>query len=310
MAKRVLVVAGREGIAPAFQVQIELWGDSLEFALAASGNEALWEIRGSPYECVLAPWQIPEMTGIEFAEVVQALSPATKVVLVGAPITPPLQSQAERLHVFALLPEVSPQEVAAVLSRALGMPLPRPKPPAPPPPRKEPPPPVQEKPAPPPRREGPPPPPVQEKPAPPPRREGPPPPPAPKVTLTPAQEESIRRALRELVASVGPQVAFLSSAAGDPLVVEGNGGDLPLPALAARMAAALAASGDLVRLLADEHSLCLSLFSGARYDVYAFTITEATALLLVLDKRIVESKLGSIWLYTRRIVEDLRNALG
>lgn len=296
MAKRVLVVAGREGIAPAFQTQIELWGDSLEFALAASGNEALWEIRGSPYECVLAPWQIPEMTGLEFAEVVQALSPATKVVLVGAPITPPLQSQAERLRVFALLPEVSPQEVAAVLSRALGMPLPRPKPPAPPP-REEPPPP-REEPAPPPKKET----------APPPKKE-PAPPPAPKVTLTSAQAESVQRALRELVASVGPQVAFLSSAAGDPLVVEGSGGELPLPALAARMAAALAASGDLTRLLSDEQSLCLSLFSGARYDVYAFTITEATALLLVLDKRIVESKLGSIWLYTRRIVEDLRNAL-
>lgn len=296
MAKRVLVVAGREGIAPAFQTQIELWGDSLEFALAASGNEALWEIRGSPYECVLAPWQIPEMTGLEFAEVVQALSPATKVVLVGAPITPPLQSQAERLRVFALLPEVSPQEVAAVLSRALGMPLPRPKPPAPPP-REEPPPP-REEPAPPPKKE----------PAPPPKKE-PAPPPAPKVTLTSAQAESVQRALRELVASVGPQVAFLSSAAGDPLVVEGSGGELPLPALAARMAAALAASGDLTRLLSDEQSLCLGLFSGARYDVYAFTITEATALLLVLDKRIVESKLGSIWLYTRRIVEDLRNAL-
>jgi hypothetical protein len=111
------------------------------------------------------------------------------------------------------------------------------------------------------------------------------------------------------VASVGPQAAFLASAAGTPLVIEGSGGGLPLPALAAPMAAALSRASELAGLLPDEASLGLSLFSGARYDVYAFTITEAAALLLIFDKRMVESKLGSVWLYTRRIVEELRNAL-
>jgi CheY-like chemotaxis protein len=301
MAKRVLVVAGREGVAPAFQVQIELWGDTLEFTLAASGNEALWEIRGSPYDLVISPWQLPEMNGMEFAEVVQALSPATKVVLIGVPqITPPLQSQAERLHLFALLPEVSPQDAAAIISRALGTPLPRPKPaPPPPPPREEPPVPapakikpisaaaVQPAPAP-----------VQ-----------PAPPPVPQVTLDKAQTEAVRRALRDILASVGPQVAFLASAAGEPLVVEGEAGDLPLPALAARAAGGLGGVSEVARLLNEDRFLGLSLFTGVRYDIYAFTITEATSLFLVFDKRVVEGKLGSVWLYTRRVVEDLRSAL-
>jgi CheY-like chemotaxis protein len=302
MAKRVLAVAGREGIAPALQVQIELWGDSLEFTLAASGNEALWEIRGSPYDLVLAPWQLPEMNGMEFAEVVQALSPATKVVLIGVPtVTPPMQSQAERLHLFALLPEVMPQDVAAVISRALGVSLPRPKPaplPPSPPPREETPTPT--------------PPAARAKPAVVPAAKVPPqpaPPPTPKVTLTKAQSDAVRRALRDIVASVGPQVAFLASASGDPLVVDGNPGDLPLPAVAAQAAAGLAGLGDLARLLSEEKFLGLSLFNGARYDVYVFTITETASLFLIFDKRIVESKLGSVWLYTRRVVDDLSKAL-
>jgi CheY-like chemotaxis protein len=291
MAKRVLVVAGREGVAPALQIQIELWGDTLDFALATSGNEALWEIRGSPYDLVLAPWQIPEMTGMEFAEVVQALSPATKVVLIGAPVTPALQSQADSLHLFALLPDVTPQEVAVVVSRALGVPLPRPRP-APAPPPKEAPAPA----APPPK--------ARPAPAAPPQ---PAVPPAPKVT--PAQKEAIGRALRDLLASIGPQVALLASAAGEPLVIAGSAGDLPLPALAAHAVSSLARAGDLARLLGDASLLGLSLFTGSRYDVYAFIVSEAAALVFVFDKQIVEGKLGSVWLYTRRVVEELRGVL-
>ena len=306
MAKRVLAVAGREGVAPALQVQIELWGDSLEFTLAASGNEALWEIRGSPYDLVLSPWQLPEMNGMEFAEVVQALSPATKVVLIGVPqITPPLQSQAERLHLFALLPEISPPDAAAIISRALNIPLPRPKPAPPPPPKEEPPVPV---PAPAPA-------PVKAKPAPTapaqpaPEAVQPAFPPVPQVTLSQAQTEAVRRALRDIVASVGPKVAFLASAAGEPLVVEGEAGELPLSALAARVAGSLSGVGEVAHLLNEEKFLGLNLFTGVRYDIYAFTITEASFLFMVFDKRVVEGKLGSVWLYTRRVVEDLRSAL-
>ncbi len=289
MARRVLIVAGREGYAPALQAQIELWGDSLDFVLAASGNEALWEIRGSPYDLVLAPAQLPEMAGMEFAEVVQALSPATKVVLVGAKITPALQSQAEALRLFALLPEVSVQEVAAVIGQALGLPVPRPKPP---PPKETP---VPAPPA-----------------APPPRKPAAPPPsapPVPRVALTPAQQEAVRRALRDLVVSIGPQMALLVSVAGETLLAEGSAGDIPISTLATQMASGLAGAGQLARLLKDEKFLGLSLFSGSRYDLYAFTVTPTTALLLVFDKMVVEGKLGSVWLYTRRIVEELRAAL-
>ncbi len=291
MARRVLIVAGREGYPPALQAQIELWGDSLDFTLAASGNEALWEIRGSPYDLVLAPAQLPEMAGMEFAEVVQALSPATKVVLVGAKITPALQSQAEALRLFALLPEVSVQEVATVIGRALGLSVPRPKPPPPPPPKEVTPPAPS---APPPRKPA----------APPPEA-----PPPPKVTLTPAQQEAVRRALRDLVASIGPQLALLVALSGETLLAEGLAGDLPISTLSARMTSGLAGVGELARLLKDERFLGLSLFSGSRYDLYAFTVTSTTVLLLVFDKMVVESKLGSVWLYTRRVVEELRTAL-
>ncbi len=295
MAKRVLVVAGRDGVAPALQIQVELWGESLDFTLAASGNEALWEIRGSPYDMVLAPFQLPEMTGMEFAEVVQALSPATKLVLVGVPVTPALQNQAEALHLYALLADVGPQEVAVVVSRALGVSLPRPKPAAPPPPKEQPAPPASK--------------PAARTAAPPPVEEPAAAPTPPKVTLTAAQEKAVRRSLKDLLASIGPQVALLTSAGGDALVTAGSAGEIPLEEVTAHTLSALSGREVLAQLLGDAGLLGLTLFTGSRYDIYAFTVTAATALVLVFDKRVVEGKLGSVWLYTRKVVDELRTSL-
>ncbi len=290
MAKRVLVVAGREGVAPAFQVQIELWGKVLDFTLAASGNEALWEVRGSPYDLVLAPWQLPEMTGIELAEIIRELSPATRVVLVGVKVTPALRNRARSLGIYALLPEASPQEVAALIGRALEVPLPRP-------PRAKP----EPEPTPPPAQ-------VVTRPAEAPPAAQPAPPP-PTVKLNRKQQDGVRRALRDLVVSVGPQVALLADMAGHVLVLEGTTGDLDMEALSDHAAAGLAGSDDLAALLNDQVQLGLFLLVGDKYDTYAFTITAETLLLFVFDKSVGEVKLGSVWLYTRRVVDDLREIL-
>jgi len=318
MAKRVLVVAGREGVAPALQTQIEIWGGALDFALATSANEALWEVRGSPYDLVLAPWQLPEMTGLEFAEVVQALSPATRLILIGVPVTPALQNQAKSLGVYALLAQATPQEIAGFIGRALEIPLPQPRPaplprPTPPPARETP----TAAPAPPAKGEAPPPAaPAQPKaptaaaPAAAARPKAPPTaPPAPRVTLTPAQQQGARQSLQDLLVSIGPQVAFLISTAGDLLASEGSAGDLDLVALAARAVPSLAGSDGLARALGDDLLSSLYLFTGSRYDLYAFTVTRTIMLLFIFDKTVVEGKLGSVWLYTRRVVEGLRESL-
>ncbi|MBN1484649.1 MAG: hypothetical protein JXA37_07995 [Chloroflexia bacterium] len=320
MAKRVLVVAGREGVAPALQLQIELWGRILDFTLAASGNEALWEVRGSPYDLVLAPWQLPEMNGIEFAEVVQALSPAAKVVLIGVPITPALRSQAKALDIYALLAESSPQEVAVLISRALEIALPRRRPTPTPAPQVEPEPapaplPTHPKPAPPKPQPA-----VEKtstveteptpaaKPAAPPAKEPTPPLPV-QVTLSTAQQAAVRRALQDLLISIGPQVAVLLNAGGEILVAEGSPGSLNMEGLCARAVATMVGSDDVAEFLGDEHIFGLGLLVGSRYDIYTFTVTDTTVLLLVFDKTILEGKLGSVWLYTRKLVEELQDRL-
>jgi hypothetical protein len=132
---------------------------------------------------------------------------------------------------------------------------------------------------------------------------------APRVTLTERQEGDVQRALRDLLASIGPHTAVLVSDAGEPLAVEGTATGLPFPALAEKAVAALYNIDGLAQLLQDEFLLGFCLFVGSRHDVYAFSVTDATTLLMIFDKTVVEGKLGSVWLYTKRVVEELRQAL-
>ncbi|MGC8874489.1 MAG: hypothetical protein ACP5SI_08605 [Chloroflexia bacterium] len=316
MAKRALVVAARDGMAPSLQTQVELWGGAVDWTVATSANEALWEVRGSPYDLVLAPWQLPEMTGIEFAEVVLALSPGTRVVLVGVPVTPALRNQAQALGVFGLLPDAEPQQVAALISRALELPIPQPPPSTIPVPGKPPSPPgtgrqpsasagatvpssarqaLRPVPAKPPEVDS-------ARPAVSAETRSP-------ITWTPEQRERVRRALQELLASIGPLLALLVDAQGKILMHEGPVQVPEADGLAAQAVRVLAARESMAPLLGDEHPMGFLFFTGARYDLYAFPVTEATVLLLVFDRVLGEGKLGPVWLYARRSVEELRGAL-
>jgi len=97
---------------------------------------------------------------------------------------------------------------------------------------------------------------------------------------------------------------------GEVLVTDGSSGNLDLVGLSSRAVATMVGSDDIAEFLGDEHLLGLGLFVGSRYDVYTFTVTDKTVLLLVFDKTILEGKLGSVWLYTRKIVEELQATLG
>lgn len=316
MPKRALMVAGPDGMAPALQMQIELWGDAVDWTVATSANEALWEVRGSPYVLVVAPYQLPDMGGMDFAEVVLKLSPTTRVVLVGVPMTPAIQNRAQALGVFGLLSDAEPQQVAALISRALEVPIPVPgpgfKPPGKTPVSSEvvPPEPLSSRPPVSPRAQqalhvtpakpvgpteaGTAAVPVQERRA---------------VTWTPEQQARVGRALQELVASIGPLLALLVDVQGQVLLREGGVRVPEAEDLAAQVVRVLMVREEMARLLADDRLTGFLFFTGARYDLYAFPVTEASLLLLVFDRTLAEGKLGPAWLYARKSVEELRSAL-
>jgi DNA-binding NarL/FixJ family response regulator/predicted regulator of Ras-like GTPase activity (Roadblock/LC7/MglB family) len=315
-------VAGREGTASALHTQVELWGNVVDWTVATSANEALWEVRGSPYDLVLAPWQLPEMTGIEFAEVVLALSPATKVVLVGVPVTPALHNQAQALGVFGLLSDADPERVAALISRALEIPIPETalaapqaeeKRPAAAPPKAMPKPPLSspQVSVPPRAREA-----LRPIPSRPAAQAGAEPlrPPTlgmePRaVSWTPEQQERVRSALQALLTSVGPLLGLLVDAQGQVLLQEGSVRFPKATELAAHAVRILGVREEAARLLGDEHLLGVLFLTGARYDLYAFGVTETIVLLLVFDRAVAEGKLGPVWIYARRAVEELRSIL-
>lgn len=316
MPKRALMVAGPDGMAPALQMQIELWGDAVDWTVATSANEALWEVRGSPYVLVVAPYQMPDMGGMDFAEVVLKLSPATRVVLVGVPMSPAIQNRAQALGVFGLLSDAEPQQVAALISRALDLPIPVPGPGLTPPATRPASPglaPQATSPsrAPVPSR-------AQQALRPTPARPvggteagytAPPVRAGRAATWTPEQQERVVRALQELVAAIGPLLALLVDTGGQVLLREGGVRVPEAEDLAFQAVQLLSLREEMARRLADDRLTGFLFFTGARYDLYAFPVTEASVLLLVFDRALAEGKLGPVWVYARKCVEELRSAL-
>src|SRR5919202_6086517 len=78
MAYRLLIIPGDNEALRALQGQLA--GD-VEVQVLDSANDALWEVRNSPPEVIVADVQLPGMSGLDLAEILPNFGVPTKVVL-------------------------------------------------------------------------------------------------------------------------------------------------------------------------------------------------------------------------------------
>ncbi len=48
---------------------------------------------------------------------------------------------------------------------------------------------------------------------------------------------------------------------------------------------------------------------GTRYEIYAFNVGQRFILTVVFDKNVNAGKLGSVWVYTRRVIRQLETTI-
>ncbi len=118
--------------------------------------------------------------------------------------------------------------------------------------------------------------------------------------------EAVADHLEQLRRELGAQCVFLADMQGQRLVEVGDTEGLNTAALLALLAGGIAASTELARQLKDQQALNLNYHEGARYDVYSATVDEGLFLAMVYDRRVQPSRIGLVWLYTRRAIEQLR----
>jgi len=334
MAYRLLIIPGDNADLRALSGQL---AEDVEVQVLDSANDALWEVRNSPPEAIVADMELPGMSGMDLAEILPNFGVPTRVVLWSrAPDHKAAEQAASHgVHTFLNGPLSSSQlhdavyhalgrgeEAAEATPVAAPEPAtaPEPAPPAPTPPplaahteggpdllrrRRIPPPPAEPDR---PRRAAQPatPPPVE-----PPARKPASRPRGGSLVLTEANMKSIRTRLEMLSQDIGSQCILLANRAGMVLTEVGITSGLPTMILLPLLSTSFSTAGQISQMMREEESTALYMHEGNRYDLYCFDILQSFMLVIVFDKGgVATAKIGSVWVYAKRAIRDMQELLG
>jgi CheY-like chemotaxis protein len=297
--------------------------DEAQVQVFDNANDALWEIRHTPPDVVAADLNLPGMSGLDLAEIIPNFGVATRVVLWSRESDRDAARQAENAGVHRFLdgPQ-SPDAVRQVLLQALHT---TPAPPAP----------VVESP--------PPPPPPTPKPSlaaraaatgrasnPPaerPRPEQPDPPPPPVADPLPTARRThgrrregalvftadaltpIRSRLSDLNQEIGAQCILLTDRAGMVLTEVGVTRGIPTMILLPLLSTAFSTAGQISQVLREKDSNALYMQEGSHYDLYCFDVMQTYMLVIIFDRGVLASKIGTVWVYAKRAMRDIQEYL-
>jgi len=331
MAYRLMVIPGSSEALSALPGQL----GEVEVKLLESVNDALWEVRSNPPEAIIADVDLPDMNGLEMAEILSSFDVPTRVLLYSRSQNAGAQKQAEEFGVYNFLQEpISREELHAALHEALAATPPEPVAP-PPEPEPEPAPPP-----PPPQREQPAPARVRlpaataravrsggsgSRPAPAPRSAPPAPEEDPATSAAPTPRHGARRkdtlvltadnlapiqsVMSRLAQDLGTQCIMLTDRAGMVLVEVGTTHDLPTMILLPLLSTSFSTTGEVARQLHEEDATTLYIHEGVNYDLYCFDIVQRFLLVLVFNKKVATSKIGTVWISTKRAIRELHDEL-
>jgi DNA-binding response OmpR family regulator len=124
-------------------------------------------------------------------------------------------------------------------------------------------------------------------------------------TLSGERFERVLQRLTDLRFEVGAQGILLSDLSGQLLAEVGVTDDITPEMLTGLMGAGFTSMFDLARYLREANSFNLTYHEGVRYDFYAANIGSRLLLTLIFDRRQGASRIGMVWLYTKRAIQDL-----
>ncbi len=119
------------------------------------------------------------------------------------------------------------------------------------------------------------------------------------------QLERLTQRLGDLRYEVGAQCVLLATLTGQLVIEVGQTEGIHPSTLATLMSSGFTAAPELNRHLNQERSFNLHYHEGTRYDLYAANAGDRFFLTLVFDRRMGASRIGMVWLYTKRAIQDL-----
>jgi DNA-binding response OmpR family regulator len=117
--------------------------------------------------------------------------------------------------------------------------------------------------------------------------------------------EAITQRLDALRQDINAQCIYLADMQGQRLATLGDTDDLNDTLLLTLLAGGFATSAELARQFGSGESANLNFHESSNYDIYSANVGNDLIIAIVYDRSVQSSRIGMVWLYTRRAIDDL-----
>ena len=131
----------------------------------------------------------------------------------------------------------------------------------------------------------------------------------PQATLSDQHADLLSSRLEELRREIGAQCLLAVNAIEELVAQTGVTTDLEIKPLLRLVSSEFPISTSMMHYLGGNQPSNLNYYEGANHDIYTANVHENLFLVLVFDRRVQASRIGIVWLYVRRAVENLRRLM-
>ncbi len=117
--------------------------------------------------------------------------------------------------------------------------------------------------------------------------------------------EAISAQLDSLRVDIGARCIFLADMQGQRLTEVGDTRNLDSSTLLALLAGGFATSNELARRFGNGEAANLNFHEGSKHDIYSANVSDNLFLAIIYDRQVQASRIGVVWLYTRRTINSL-----
>jgi hypothetical protein len=129
------------------------------------------------------------------------------------------------------------------------------------------------------------------------------------MIVTAENINAVRKIMSQLAQELGAQSVMLTDRAGMVLVDVGTTDNLPMMIVLPLLSTSFSTAGEVARYLREEDALAVYIHDGLNYDLYCFDVVQRFLLVLVFNKKVAGSKIGTVWVSARRAIRELRDNL-
>jgi CheY-like chemotaxis protein len=125
------------------------------------------------------------------------------------------------------------------------------------------------------------------------------------LILSDERFNAITKCLSNLRFETGAQCILLADDVGQLIAKVGLTEGLDVTTLVSLLAGGFATTFEIFRHLGEREAFHLNFHEGAAYDIYSANVGDRLFLTLVFDRRAQTSRIGMVWLYTKRAIREL-----